>query len=175
MRSAIAAAMLLDRPGSPSLARRCSNPRAWRALPRRPVLRDPPTSAGPSTVVLSFSGLPANPAGTQQISRGKALRFRRDHVANTPAGPTGTGHRCHEPAHPPTDAFTALHFRSRPQRICGFLQTRPRGSPSAVKARRRREAQPPALPGLLAEGATAPDLPPAGPSGDPPRPLQRPC
>jgi len=73
---------------------------------------------------LSFSGLPANLAGTQQISGGKALRFRHDRVANTPARPTGTGHRCREPAHPPTDAFTALHFRSRPQRIYGFLQTR---------------------------------------------------
>jgi hypothetical protein len=62
------------------------------------------------------------------------LRFRRDHVANTPARPTGTGHRCREPAHPPTDAFTALHFRSQPQRIYGFLQTRPRGSSPAMLA-----------------------------------------
>ena len=39
-------------------------------------------------------------------------------------------------------------------------------SPPAVKARRRREAQPAALSGLPAEGAVAPDLPAAGPSGD---------
>ncbi len=35
---------------------------------RLPVLRSPRTSAGPSTIVLSFSGLPAHTAGTQQIS-----------------------------------------------------------------------------------------------------------
>ena len=75
---------------------------AERALPRRPVLRGPPTSAGPSSrrpLVLRPTGQPA--AGTQQISRDKTQRFRRDHVANTPSGPTGTGHRCREPAHPP--------------------------------------------------------------------------
>jgi hypothetical protein len=131
LRSAIAAAIPLHRPGSPSLARRHSNPRAWRALPRRPVLRDPPTSAGPSAFVLSSSGLPANPAGTQQISRGKTLRFRGDHVANTPPAPTGTGHRRRRPAHPPKGRLTALHSRSPPPRIYGFFQTRPHGSPPA--------------------------------------------
>jgi hypothetical protein len=40
-------------------------------------------------------------AGTRQISRGKSLRFRGDHVANTPLAPTGTGHRCRRPARPP--------------------------------------------------------------------------
>ena len=68
-------------------------------------------------------------AGTQQISRDKTQRFRRDHVANTPSGPTGTGHRCREPAHPPKARLTALHSRSQPQRTYGFLQTRPHGSP----------------------------------------------
>ena len=113
---------------------RRSNPWAGRALPRRPVLHGPPTSAGPSTVVLSFSGLPATPAGTQQISRGKALRFRGDHVATTPLAPTGIGHRCRRPARPPKDAFTALHFRSPPPRIYGFFQTRPHGSPPTQPA-----------------------------------------
>ena len=42
----------------------------------------------------SSSGLPANPAGTQQISLGKTLRFRRDRVATTPPDPAiGIGHR----------------------------------------------------------------------------------
>ncbi len=59
-RSAGKAATPFDQPGSPSLARRDSTRHAQRALPRLPVIRDPPTSAGPSTVVLSFSGLPAN-------------------------------------------------------------------------------------------------------------------
>ena len=49
---------------------------------RLPVLRGPRTSAGPSAFVLSFSGLPN--LGTQQISRGETLRFRRDRVATTP-------------------------------------------------------------------------------------------
>ena len=126
--------MPLVRPGPPSLARQRSNPRAWRALPRRPVLRDPPTSAGPSASVLSSSGPPASTTGTQQISRGKSLRFRGDHVANTPPAPTGTGHRCRRPAHPPKDAFTALHSRSPPPRIYGFFQTRPHGSPPTKPA-----------------------------------------
>ena len=42
----------------------------------------------------SSSGLPANPAGTQQISLGETLRFRRDRVATTPPDPAiGIGHR----------------------------------------------------------------------------------
>src|SRR4051794_25526641 len=52
----------------------------------RRALRGPPTSAGPSAVVLSSFGPPAPRAGTQQISWGKTLRFRRDRVANTPSG-----------------------------------------------------------------------------------------
>ena len=107
---------------------------AQRALPRLPVIRDPPTSAGPSAFVLSFSGLPANNAGPQQTSWGKTLRFRRDHVANTPPGPTGTGHRCWRPAHPPKGRLTALHSRSQPRHTYGFLQTRPHGSPAAQTA-----------------------------------------
>jgi hypothetical protein len=58
---------------------------------------------GHRAVVLSFSDLPATWAGTQQISRDKTQRFRRDHVANTPSGPKGIGHRCREPAHPPKE------------------------------------------------------------------------
>jgi hypothetical protein len=50
---------------------------------RLPVVRGPPTSAGPSAFVLSFSGLPN--LRTQQISRGETLRFRRDRVATTPS------------------------------------------------------------------------------------------
>ena len=73
-----------------------------------------------------------HPAGTQQTSWGKTLRFRRDHVANTPQGPTGTGHRCWRPAHPPKGRLTALHSRSRPRHTYGFLQTRPHGSPPAL-------------------------------------------
>ena len=104
--------------------------RARRALPRLPVLRGPPTSAGPSAVVLSSSGQPAPRAGTQQISWGKTLRFRRDHVANTPPGTrqeqgiAATGQLT-----PPRARLTALHSRSPPRRTYGFFQTRPRGSP----------------------------------------------
>ena len=117
--------------------------RTQRALhpPSSLVLRGPPTSAGPSTFVLSFSGLPANLAGTQQISRGKTLRFRCDHVATTPPGPIGTGHRCRRPAHPPKGRLTALHSRSQPQRIYGFLQTRPHVSPPAQPAASRPPGQ----------------------------------
>ena len=112
------------RPGPPSLAH---HRRAGRALPRRPVLRGPPTSAGPSAAV--SAGLPA--PGAQQISQGKSLRFRGDPVANTPAAPTGIGLRCHEPAHPANGRLTALHSRSKPPRTYGFFQTRPHGSPPA--------------------------------------------
>ena len=83
----------------------------------------------------SSSGLPTRhprQAGTQQISRDKTQRFRRDHVATTPVGPTGTGHHCRRPAHPPTERLTALHSRSQPPRTYGFLQTRPHGSPAAL-------------------------------------------
>ena len=72
--------------------------------------------------------------GTQQTSRGKTLRRRRDHVANPPSGPTRTGHRCRGPVHPPEERLMALHSRSQPQRIYGFLQTRPHGSPPAQPA-----------------------------------------
>jgi hypothetical protein len=99
---------------------------------RLPVLRDPPTSAGPSAVVLSSFDLPANLAGTQQISLGETLRFRRDRVATTPSGPaTGIGHRRRRPARPPEERLTALHFRSPPRHTYGLLQTRPHGSPAA--------------------------------------------
>ena len=134
MRSAIAAAIPLHRPGPPSLAHRRSNQRAGRALPRRPVLRGPPTSAGPSAVVAA--GLPRR--GAQQIPQGKSLRFRGDPVANTPAAPTGIGLRCHTPAHPANGRLTALHLRSRPPRTYGFLQTRPLGSPPTPNDNARR-------------------------------------
>lgn len=74
-------------------------------------------------------------AGTRQISQGKTLRFRRDHVANTPSGPTETGHRCWRPAHPPKGRLTALHSRSRRRHTYGFLQTRPHGSSAAQPGR----------------------------------------
>ena len=77
---------------------------------RLPVVRDPPTSAGPSAVVLSFFGLPAHLAGTQQISWGETLRFRRDRVATTPSGSTGIGHRRCEPARPPRNALRRFTF-----------------------------------------------------------------
>ena len=48
-RSADKAAPSFARPGPPSLARRDSIRPAQRALPRLPVVRDPPTSAGPSS------------------------------------------------------------------------------------------------------------------------------
>src|ERR1035437_8343793 len=72
--------------------------------------------------------------GAQQISQGKTLRFRGDPVANTPPAPTGTGLRCHEPAHPAKGRLTALHSRSRPPHTYGFLQTRPHGNPPAPTA-----------------------------------------
>ena len=87
----------------------------------------------------STAGLP-NP-GAQQISQGKSLRFRGDPVANTPAAPTGIGHRCHEPAHPANGRLTALHFRSRPPRTYGFFQTRPHGSPPTPNQQRRPAAR----------------------------------
>ena len=90
---------------------------------------------GHRVVVLSFSDLPAsNLAGTQQISRDKTQRFRCDHVANTPSGPTGIARRRREPAHPPKERLTALHFRSQPHRTYDFLQTRPHGSSAAPPA-----------------------------------------
>ena len=109
-RSAGRAAPPFLRPGPPSLARRCSNRHAQRALPRLPVLLGPRTSAEPSTVVLSFSGLPANLAGAQQISWGEMLRFRRDRAANTPSVSTGIGHRRCEPARPPRNALRRFTF-----------------------------------------------------------------
>jgi hypothetical protein len=88
---------------------------------------------GHRAVVLSFSDLPAHHrTGTQQISRDKTLRFRCDHVANTPLGPTGIGLCCREQAHPPKERLTALHSRSPPQRTYGFLQARPDGSSAAL-------------------------------------------
>jgi hypothetical protein len=97
----------LLRPGPSSLAHRHSTPRAQRALPRPAVLHGPPTSAGPSAFVLSFSGLPN--LGAQQISRGKTLRFRRDPVANT--SPSTNRNRASLPAasSPTKGRLTALH------------------------------------------------------------------
>ncbi len=47
-------------------------------------------------------------AGTQQISWGEMLRFRRDHVANTPSVmATGIGHRRRWPARPPGTPYGA--------------------------------------------------------------------
>jgi hypothetical protein len=71
----------------------------------------------------------AQPAlGAPQISRGKTLRFRGNHVTNTPPTPTAW-HRCHQPAHPAKGRLTALHSRSRPPRTYGLFQTRPHRSP----------------------------------------------
>ena len=51
-----------------------------------------------------------NPAGTQQISQGETLRFRRDRVATTPSASTGTGHcRCGT-ARPPRNALRHFTF-----------------------------------------------------------------
>ena len=44
-------------------------------------------------------------AGTQQISWGETLRFRRDRVATTPSASTGTGHRRCGSARPPRNAL----------------------------------------------------------------------
>src|SRR5205823_6792293 len=124
------------RPGPPSLARRGSTRRAQRALPRLPVLLGPRTSAGPSAVVLSFSDLPANIAGTQQISWGETLRFRRDRVATTPSAMTGTGHRRCEPARPPRNALRRFTLvRHHGASMASFR-------PALAEARRR--IQPPA-------------------------------
>ena len=116
------------------------------AFPCPPVL-DPARSAGITPAFRYYAILrlllghqpssfrpPAyrQPAGTQQISLGETLRFRRDRVATTPSDPTtGIGHRRCEPARPSEERLTALHFRSPPRRIYGLLQTRPRGNPAA--------------------------------------------
>ncbi len=105
---------------------------------RLPVLRSPRTSAGPSTIVLSFSGLPAHIAGTQQISWGEMLRFHCDRVANTLPVTTNRDRASPPLAGSPTrQRLTALHSRSPPQRTYGLLQTRPHGSfaaqPAALK------------------------------------------
>jgi hypothetical protein len=51
-----------------------------------------------------------SPAGTQQISQGETLRFRRDHVATTPSASTGTGHRRCGTARPPRNALRRFTF-----------------------------------------------------------------
>ena len=51
-----------------------------------------------------------NPAGTQQISQGETLRFRRDRVATTPSASTGTGHRRCGTARPPRNALRHFTF-----------------------------------------------------------------
>ncbi|MCA1678002.1 MAG: hypothetical protein LC777_03135 [Actinobacteria bacterium] len=97
---------------------------------------------GHSAFVLSSSGPPATLAGTQQISRGKTLRFRRDRVATTPPvtrqeqGIAAAGQLT-----PPEERLTALHFRSQPQRIYGFFQTRPHGSLPALNAHAQQTAR----------------------------------
>ncbi len=62
------------------------------------------------------------------------MRLRRDHVANTPPGPTGIGHRCQRPARLPKGRVTALHSRSQLRHTCGLLQIRPHGSPAVQTA-----------------------------------------
>src|SRR5450631_2753579 len=51
-----------------------------------------------------------NPAGTQQISWGETLRFRRDRAATTPPGSIGIGHRRCETARPPRNALRRFTF-----------------------------------------------------------------
>ncbi len=50
------------------------------------------------------------PAGTQQISWGETLRFRRDRVATTPSAMTGIGHRRCVSARPPRNALRRFTF-----------------------------------------------------------------
>ena len=73
---------------------------------------------GHRVVVLSSFDLPANLAGTQQISLGETLRFRRDRVATTPSDPTtGIGHRRCGTARPPRNAlrrFTLVRDHDTP-------------------------------------------------------------
>jgi hypothetical protein len=96
------------RPGPPSLARRGSTRRAQRALP-------PPSGTTRSSDFCwaiepsSFRSSTYRPsrAGTQQISWGETLRFRRDHVATTPSATTGIGHRRCGTAHPPRTPYGA--------------------------------------------------------------------
>jgi len=102
---------------------------ARRALPRLPVPRGPPTSAGPSAL------RPTEPLGTQQTSRGKTLRLRHDHVANTTSGTDRNRASLPRASSPAEDRLTALHSRSQPQRTYGFFQTRPHGHPPAAVPR----------------------------------------
>ena len=102
------------------------------AFPCPPVL-DPARSAGitpPSgttrssdfcwAIESSSSRSPTyrpNPAGTQQISQGETLRFRRDRVATTPSAMTGIGHRRCGTARPPRNAlrrFTLVRHHDTP-------------------------------------------------------------
>ena len=53
---------------------------------------------------------PATLAGTQQISQGETLRFRRDRVATTPSATTGIGHRRCGTARPPRNALRRFTF-----------------------------------------------------------------
>ncbi len=53
----------------------------------------------------------------------------------------GPGHRCWRPAHPPKGRLTALHSRSQPRHIYGFLQTRPYGNPPTQTAASRPPGQ----------------------------------
>ena len=71
----------------------------------------------------------------QRRGHRRGTRTRRRGPPGTPAGsPTGTGHRCWRPAHPPKGRLTALHSRSQPRHTYGFLQTRPHGSPPTQTA-----------------------------------------
>lgn len=84
-----------------------ARPAALSGHHRLRVLRSSRTSAGPSTIVLSSSGLPATIARTQQTSRGEMLRSRRDRVATTPSVLTGIGHRGPGPTRPPRTPYGA--------------------------------------------------------------------
>jgi hypothetical protein len=70
--------------------------------------------------------------GTQQISWGETLRFRRDRVATTPSASTGIGHRRCGTARPPRNAlrrFTFVRHHDTP-----MASSRPAGG--EVSARR---------------------------------------
>ena len=78
-------------------------------------------------------GRSAAERGTQQTSRGIAQTSPRSRGQSALGTDTNRA-SLPRASSPPEERLMALHSRSQPQRIYGFLQTRPHGSPPAQPA-----------------------------------------
>jgi hypothetical protein len=148
------------------IATRISSRRLRRGAPRRGVRSWPASALVPCQRCRRVFGWyepgqgPRNPLVEALLDEGpnRPRGVRRSDVAeitsqSAPSGPTRAGHRCRGPVHTPEERLMALHSRSQPQRIDGFVQTRPHESPPAQPA----VGQPPGVnsgrrPGLLDVG-----------------------